>query len=396
MLKFFNQIINYGNRPGYEIWETYLTRKLNIMTLIAMLSLSSGIGAYLVLDYPYFLPDIAITLFVAPIVIILNRLKSYLWSAYAFYLIGLVFFFFLNLRMGKDSLMILFFFPFIPSTVLILGRRETLKHMVIILGLIFTTILFILVGFSHDYLYVKIEAFQQEKIRYINIILSFFVTISFIFSIVFESVKQETLIKNTILEKEVLLAEVFHRVKNNMNIVTSLLNLKKNATASREAKEALEECKNRVYSMALVHQNLYKSNRFTDLDLNEYIHDLLDELIDSNGALENVDAVVKCDEVKLDLSQAIPFGLILNELVTNSFKYARIEGKRLKINILVNKLPHCIQLLYQDNGPGLKHDDFNSKTLGLDLIRSLSEQLDGEFNFRQGEGFEFSLKIKMA
>lgn len=359
-----------------------------------MLTLLFGIVTYILLDYPYFIYDISITLLFAPLVIVLNHYKNYYWAAYAFYIIGLIFFFFLNLRMGKESLMILFFFPFIPSTVLILGRRETFKHMVIILVMIFVVLGFILFGFRYNFLYVELDLLKMEHIRNINLVLSFFVTISFIMGIVFESVKQETLIKNTIKEKEVLLAEVFHRVKNNMNIVTSLLNLKKNATLSKEAKEALEECKNRVYSMALVHQNLYKNNRFTDLDMKEYIHDLLDELIDSHGALNEADVSVKCDDVNLDLSQAIPFGLILNELVTNSFKYAKLPDKRLKISILVRKLITGIQLVYQDNGPGIQELNTPTNSLGLDLIKSLSEQLDGEFEFKKLEGFEFVLNIK--
>jgi two-component sensor histidine kinase len=178
-----------------------------------------------------------------------------------------------------------------------------------------------------------------------------------------------------------------------MNIVTSLLNLKKNASVSSEAKDALEECKNRVYSMALVHQHLYKTNRFTNLDLKEYIHDLLDELIESNGAMDLADVSVKCSDVSLDLSQAIPFGLILNELVTNSFKYAIMPDRKLKISIQVSETGKAIQLQYHDNGPGIKEERNNKNSLGLDLIKSLSEQLDGKFEFDNQNGFEFSLRI---
>jgi two-component sensor histidine kinase len=178
-----------------------------------------------------------------------------------------------------------------------------------------------------------------------------------------------------------------------MNIVTSLLNLKKNASDSEVVKQALEECKNRVYSMALVHQNIYKTNNFTELDMKEYIHDLVDELLDSHGNTLDTETVVKCTDISLDLAKAVPFGLILNELITNSFKYARTPDKKLRIEIHVVKVNNDVSLLYRDNGPGMKEVAPKKNALGVELIKSLSEQVDGVFGFEKNAGLVFNLKF---
>jgi len=180
-----------------------------------------------------------------------------------------------------------------------------------------------------------------------------------------------------------------------MNIVTSLLNLKKNASDSEVVKQALEECKNRVYSMALVHQNIYKINNFTDLDMKDYIHDLVDELIDSNGNSADTEVAIKCDEISMDIAKSVPFGLILNELITNSFKYARLKDIKLRIEILVKLIDERISLKYSDNGPGLNNEVKKNNTLGIELIKSLSEQVDGEFGFVNDNGLVFNLEFKL-
>lgn len=386
---------NIGVKSRYQLWEVHVTRKLNIMALIGFINVCLGIGVFSFFGYYEFIPECILILVIAPLVPIFNVYKDYLWSAYTFYLNGWILFTIFGLKMGIDSLVFLLFFPVILSLVQVFNRRELAKHLIFNILLCFVFVIVLLIGSKQQWIYIYPDKEMASLIRYIIVFFSFTVTFCFLIVLTIESMRQEKLITNVLKEKEILLAEVFHRVKNNMNIVTSLLNLKKNASDSEVVKQALEECKNRVYSMALVHQNIYKINNFTDLDMKEYIHDLVDELIDSNGCLENTDVMVKCEDISMDIAKAVPFGLILNELITNSFKYARLNGKKLRIEILLTHDKDKVSLKYSDNGNGINGELKKNNTLGIELIKSLSEQVDGEYGFKNNNGLVFDLKFKI-
>lgn len=209
---------------------------------------------------------------------------------------------------------------------------------------------------------------------------------------VIESIAQDTLIKKMLHEKEILLAEVFHRVKNNMNIVTSLLNLKKITSQSQETKDALEECRNRVFSMALVHQNIFNNESLIGLNFKNYIINLVDEIANSFGSKESYEINYELEEIQLDLSTSIPCGLIINELITNSFKYAQLPNQKLRIDIQLTKLNGKIRLYVHDNGPGIAENFMTTNTtLGMELIESLSEQINGKSQFKNENGASFEL-----
>ncbi len=235
----------------------------------------------------------------------------------------------------------------------LLGRKETLKHLIILAILCITSVSIIAVGFKYQWVAPVLNKDELSNVMIMDIVLSIFTTVTFIIVVVSESMAQERLIKNMLTEKEVLLSEVFHRVKNNMNIVTSLLNLKKNSSGSIEVQDALEECRTRVFSMALVHQKIFEREHVIDLNFKEYIHDLLAELMSSLGKDSKTDIVIDAEAIFIELSNAIPCGLILNEFVTNSYKYAQVPGRTLQIIITLKKQNDFIELELKDNGPGL-------------------------------------------
>lgn len=386
---------NIGVKPFYKPWEQHLTRKLNIMALIGFLNVTLGICVFMIFGYYEFIPECIGIILLAPSIPLFNIYKNYIWSAYMFYINGWILFTIFGLKMGLDSLSFLLFFPVILSLMQLFSRRELLKHLIANFIICFAFITVLLIGGKHQWFFISPSVEMVNTLKYICVFFSFTVTLSFLIVLTMEGARQEKQIHNMLKEKEVLLAEVFHRVKNNMNIVTSLLNLKKNASDSDVVKQALEECKNRVYSMALVHQNIYKTNNFTDLDMKDYIHDLVDELIDSHGTIYDTDISVKCDDVSLDIAKSVPFGLILNELITNSFKYARVAGNKLRIEIALTIDKDTVNLHYSDNGPGIKDILPKKNSLGIELIKSLSEQVDGEYEFKNNNGFNFELKFKI-
>ena len=395
MKKLIDKIINTGVRADYQPWEKHLTRKLNLVALMAMPNFILAIVFFEIVGYSQFLLDCYCALIALCMVPIMNGVKNYLWAAYWFFCYG--FFFFINLKEGKESYMILFYFPVIISMVQLLGRRETFKHLIILGGICLLSIVAIAIGYNLQLFQVYLNDEIIGNLIILNILVSLLSTVAFMLAVALESIKQESLIEKMFKEKEILLAEVFHRVKNNMNIVTSLLNLKKNMSDSHEVQTALEDCRGRVYAMALVHHNIFTNNNTIGLNFKDYVNSLVTEITNSLGDKDEVEILLETEDVNLELSNAIPCGLILNELITNSFKYGQSENKKLLIHVKLKKNKNTIELEVKDNGPGFSDEALQkTNTLGIELIKSLSEQIGGAHTFGNDTGLVFNLRFKQA
>ncbi len=197
-------------------------------------------------------------------------------------------------------------------------------------------------------------------------------------------------------DKEVLLKEIHHRVKNNLQTVSSLLSLQ-SRYLNEEALEAMEEGRNRVKSMALIHQKLYQTDNLKGIILNEYVKNLVDGLIASYGmSTDELKVNLDVDPINLDVDSAIPLGLILNELVSNTFKYAFTESKEKQLSIAIKKASDAIHLKIADNGVGLP-EDFDpkqSKSFGLKLVQTLAHKLDAEMTIANSNGTMIDMEIK--
>lgn len=210
------------------------------------------------------------------------------------------------------------------------------------------------------------------------------------FSVVSRNVTErrrtEEQMKTSLREKETLLAEVYHRVKNNLNVVISLLNLQANRTTDPGALSALSECKNRIYSMSLVHEMLYQSDDLSGINVASYISSLASNVKSVYlASATRVSVNIRTDDIRLPLDVAIPVGLILNELITNSFKHAFPDGINGAIHIeLLEPAPREFRLTVWDNGVGfgasLSPLD-NAKSLGLTIVNTLVVQLRGTIRF---------------
>lgn len=211
-----------------------------------------------------------------------------------------------------------------------------------------------------------------------------------------ERKKAEEQTRCSLKEKETLLREIHHRVKNNMQVISSLLRLQSKFIKDRDDIEIFKDSENRISSMSLVHEKLYQSRDFTKIDFNVYISDLVKSLFHSYGA-NNVVPVINVDNVSLGIESAIPCGLIINELVTNALKYAFPNGKRGEIKIFLGYEGEDIVLNIYDNGVGIPENiDFDKTgTLGLHLVKILVEnQLQGEIHLDRTEGTDFLIKFK--
>jgi PAS domain S-box-containing protein len=207
----------------------------------------------------------------------------------------------------------------------------------------------------------------------------------------------EDKIKASLREKEVLLKEVHHRVKNNLQVISSLLNLQSRYVKDRQALEMFKESQSRVRSMALIHEKLYQSEDLARIDIAGYIRDLISSLFRSYGA--SAAAIkVKTDvhDILLDINAAIPCGLIINELVSNCLKHAFPDGRggKLVTELRSDNDKHC-SLIVSDNGIGFPEDiDFrNTESLGMQLVITLVEQLDGSIELDRSSGTAFRIRF---
>ena len=215
-----------------------------------------------------------------------------------------------------------------------------------------------------------------------------------------ERKRAEEQIRTSLKEKEVLLEEVHHRVKNNMQIISSLLNLQSRHIKDKRAFEIFKSSHNRIRSMAIIHERLYQSKEFARVNFAEYVRSLTGHLLSSHGI--NPEAIklnINIKDFFLDINTAIPCSLIINELVSNSFKHAFPRGKKGEIKIAMHPLNKDeIDLIVSDNGVGIPEEvDFrNTESLGLHLVNILAEdQLQGDVKLDRTRGTSFHIRFRM-
>jgi PAS domain S-box-containing protein len=206
----------------------------------------------------------------------------------------------------------------------------------------------------------------------------------------------EAQIQASLDEKEVLLREIHHRVKNNLQIISSLLSLQSSYLKDEASKEVLKESQDRVKSMAMIHQKLYQSGNFEQIEMGEYIKYLVNGLFNSYG-IDSGKIKLKTDlqKIYLDIDSAIPLGLIINEIVTNSIKHAFPGELKGEIFIKIVQEDENYLIIVADNGIGLPEDLdlLKTGTLGMQLIRNLVRQIDGELELKRLNGTEFRIKF---
>lgn len=246
------------------------------------------------------------------------------------------------------------------------------------------------------------ELLEKGKIIYLSVVALLFSMLCVVALIVayMKSVKnkrlienQKQIIENSLIEKDSLLKEIHHRVKNNLQMVSSLLSLQSKNTRSKAAIMALEEGQSRVKAMALIHQKLYQNDDLSVIEMQEYIESLvasIHSIFKKEGYQTSIH--INASETRLDVDRAIPIGLILNELVSNSFKYAFAQNKEGNIYITLKKQDEEFAFEYQDDGSGLPEDFEQTSvgSMGLRLIRRLANQLRSNLQIdTQADGARF-------
>lgn len=245
------------------------------------------------------------------------------------------------------------------------------------ISLVFVSLIFTLIGFA-GLVYAYLKSIKNQRLI----------------------AEQKFIIENSLVEKDSLLKEIHHRVKNNLQMVSSLLSLQTKNTRSKAAIAALEEGKSRVKAMALIHQKLYQNDDLSVIEMQGYIESLINSIqsVYKKGG-HNINITIDAEGVELDIDRAIPFGLILNELVSNSFKYAfPNDDSDGKIYIHLRKIAGQEGFFeYTDNGIGLPEDSDEraSSSMGIRLMSRLANQLQTSLNTdktQDGVRFWFNFK----
>jgi len=244
---------------------------------------------------------------------------------------------------------------------------------------------------------INLELYLQAIDRYLNI--SAYLVDKNSFAVILQDVTNKIIysrkIEESLKEKNILLQEIHHRVKNNLQIIISMLMLQGFRIDDKSLKSKLNETISRIYSMSLVHEELYRRNNFTNVNIGDYINKLflnMKTIFDTSG----IEFSVSESESKINAEKAIPIGLIVNEMITNSLKYAfdGVEEKRIEISI--KQADDSLEIIYSDSGIGFDPEMFNrSKGLGTTMIKELVKQLKGSLELNSEKGCVYKLVIEV-
>lgn len=217
-----------------------------------------------------------------------------------------------------------------------------------------------------------------------------------IFRDISSRLKSEEEIKKALSEKDIMLAEIHHRVKNNMAIISGMLQLQMDNSEDALLQRTLSQSISRIKSMALVHEMLYDTDSMSTIDMGDYVSALVHHLCENSGK-QNIETRIEKESVHFDITKAIPCGLIINELVTNTLKHAFVNSDQGLLTISMKIENNIFSITVADNGPGMSDLGLieNSRTLGYAIINSLVSQLQARLDVRNNGGFQAEIHVPL-
>lgn len=412
MKKALISFLNLGINAKHSVIEQRRIKTVNLLNAVILLFLLIGLSHYLFIGNNYPLGPELLFMGLATASLLSSYLGKTKWAFFLLTFNANLSIFFINQYYPFESGSYLYFFPVIVSVIL-LNNITSLSWMGF-LHLAVSALSFVL-SITLDLDSWKLQGLSQEAIRvmwYYNITMAVVLTamVSGILNRLIVVQNQEITAQNqglskakeeinaSLKEKEVLLAELNHRVKNNLAIISGLLNLQLESSGNHEAKQVINDSKNRILSMALVHKMLYNHPQLKEIDLSNYCKELIRELLNSFNLHNKVEIKEHYDPICLPVNKSIPFGLILNEIVTNSIKYVFTQenGNKHHLEVSISQINSEIVMVAKDSGLGFPRDfneDQDGKSLGLFLIKSLAEQIDGKAVFSNDNGARVELKF---
>ena len=249
---------------------------------------------------------------------------------------------------------------------------------------------------QHEITQLQVDNQKSENERNVFILVAAVVVVVsvLLFALLRSKSKSNRIVTKSLIEKEILLKEIHHRVKNNLQVISSLLSLQSRYMEDETAQAAVNEGQNRVKSMALIHQKLYQNDNLLGVEVLDYVTNLTDTLIDAYGIeSDRVGIHYDVENLRIDVDTIIPIGLILNELISNSFKYAFPDKREGNLEIVLRKQDHELELRVKDDGVGSSTEVEKSNSFGMRMIQSLAMKLEATVKFNFESGAEASLMI---
>lgn len=208
-----------------------------------------------------------------------------------------------------------------------------------------------------------------------------------------KALEEELIRKNQ--ESELLLKEIHHRVKNNLQIISSLLNLQLNGINDHRVHNALSKSKDRINSMALIHTKLYQSRNLATINFGEYVNELVGSIEESYAQFGNIQCEVRHDAAVFDIDLSINLGLIITELISNSYKHAFIDRMDGLITVDLTQKGEGYQLVIADNGVGMKSEQNSPESIGLEIVKGLVEQINATIDVRSEAGVRYEICFRI-
>ena len=404
----FDNLINLGVKSEMEFYQKREARIVNLFALITLLGLLIGVSTVFFISGDYVLSTVLFTTTTSLSILGLNY-KGYNNAAtYLFVICINITMFVLNMQYVDSVGNYLYYYPVIFCVALIHNPTKANARTVIFFSIVLVSFLcsrFIEIPSLKN---TTITASDNAALLNYNSMLAFFVTIILVFlvvrlinrqnnealSLLHKEQDAQKIITQSLKEKETLLAEIQHRVKNNLAIITGLLNLQTEKAPCNESKQLMIESRNRVMSISMVHERLYKKDNLSKINLKLYLFELVHELIKSFPInSKQIEIIEELEMIEMEITKAVPIGLIVNEAITNSLKHAfNNTHPNPTIKIKMQLIYDRIQISILDNGIGLADTDNRKETaLGLSLIESLSDQIDAQVIFKNEGGACVSL-----
>ena len=404
----FGNLINLGVKTEMEFYQKREARMVNLFAWIAFIGSVAGITTVFFINAKYPTIIASFSVFTALAVLIFNYRGLYNAATYTFVFTTNLSIFIIVQQYTSNVGNYLYYFPLIFCVALIHNPTKPNARTIFLFAMIAISFLSAWL-FDIDSLKNTTVSERDNKVLLVyNSILTFFITIILVYLVVklinrqnnealtllHKEQEAQKIIAQSLKEKETLLAEIQHRVKNNLAIITGLLNLQTEKAPCDVSRQLMTESRNRVMSIAMVHERLYKKDNLSKIDLKLYLSELVREVIKSFPVTaQQIEIQEELDKVELEITKAVPMGLIVNEALTNSLKHAFNNGQqkpsiKIKMQLIYDRVQICIL----DNGIGFPDiANRQDNALGLSLIESLSDQIDAKVVFKNEGGACVSL-----
>ena len=398
MRNLFRSLIQAGVKPYDAVFDRRLKIAVNVLVANAVLSISAVSIIHLIFQREISNLYILIALPLFLLAGIINA-KGYVMTAitYVFCMSNILLLVF-SIRLGEMSLTHVHFILLIIGIALLYQYRKSTFYFYFNLTFTLICVVFVLLSFQFGWFSWFLDhSLNPDLSRHLNYIMLIVVSLVFTFTVVYTYYQQQVSVLQSLQEQKVLLAEVNHRVKNNMAVIIGLLNLKRNISKNTETQKDLEEVKARVMSMALVHDRMYSDGNASAVDMDGYVEDLVKEISHSFNLFNKVKFDVSVEKLKIVVSVAIPLGLILNEIITNAMKHAFENTVKPKIYIEIKRKDgDMLHVMIRDNGRGFHEMPKSNDSMGMVLIEALTEQLNGTHKFSEENGLRFDLLFSFS